>query len=258
MAKKSPVRNPPVSPIMVMPPDAPPSDDGAPSSRPERPPSVAIRDSSRNLRAKAKRDEKRGKAPMAPDPFLRDVFTDLVTDPRSVHTKHPGSDLLFEMMLEGPPGLATFLWNPNPHFAAFLRKSREEAGLSIRQAAPHLGVSAAYISRLETGGYASAPSVDRLFKMADLYAVDRAEMLTQAGVRVDVPDDAKVEDTTEAEFAALLMDAQIKPTLFTADLLHYVPNRLKRQWIEWALKLTAQDDPREYLLRLIHKAQGKP
>lgn len=257
MAKKSPVRNPP-PPTLAPAADAPESGDAPPSMPPGRRPSVAISKTARKVRANARRGEKRGKAPMAPDPFLRDVFTDLVTDPRAVHTKHAGSDRLFEMMLEGPPGLATFLWNPNPHFAAFLRKSREDAGLSIRQAAPHLGVSAAYVSRLETGGYASAPSVDRLFKMADLYAVDRAEMLTQAGVRVDVPEDAKVDDATEAEFASMLMDAQIKPTLFTADLLHYVPNRLKRQWIEWALKLTAQDDPREYLLRLIHKAQGKP
>ena len=257
MAKKSPIRNPPQPPLAHAPaPDAPAS--AAPGGPAGARASVAISEDARALRAKDNRNEKRGKGRIAPDPFLREVFTDLVTDPRSVHTKHAGSDRLFEMMLEGPPGLATFLWNPNPHFAAFLRKSREDAGLSIRQAAPHLGVSAAYVSRLETGGYASAPSVDRLFKMADLYAVDRAEMLTQAGVRVDVPDDAKVADTTEAEFAAMLMDAQIKPTLFTSDLLHYVPNRLKRQWIEWALKLTVQDNPREYLLRLIHKAQGKP
>lgn len=263
MAKKSPVRNPPppppVVPTTAAQPEPPSPSTPATEATDEvrQRPSVAISKTVANLRAKDSRNGKRGKGRIAPDPFLREVFTDLVTDPRSIHTKHAGSDRLFEMMLEGPPGLATFLWNPNPHFAAFLRKSREDAGLSIRQAAPHLGVSAAYISRLETGGYASAPSVDRLFKMADLYAVDRAEMLTQAGVRVDVPEDAKVEDTTEAEFAAMLMDAQIKPTLFTADLLHYVPSRLKRQWIEWALKLTAQDDPREYLLRLIHKAQGK-
>lgn len=260
MAKKSPVRHPPPSTEGQAPvaPASVPDAGSASDSGSERRPSAAISKEARSLRSKASRDEQRGKARVAPDPFLREVFTDLVTDPRSVHTKHAGSDRLFEMMLEGPPELATFLWNPNPHFASFLRKAREDAGLSIRQAAPHLGVSAAYLSRLETGGYASAPSVERLFKMADLYAVDRAEMLTQAGVRVDVPDDSRVVDTTDAEFAELLMDAQIKPTLFTADLLHYVPPRLKRQWIEWALKLTAQDNPREYLLRLIHKAQGKP
>lgn len=188
--------------------------------------------------------------------YLRAVMKDLLLDPRSVHTKYPDSDRLFEGLIgEAGPELLTYLWNPSPHFAAYLRSSREGAGLSIRQAAPKLGVSPAYISRLETGGYASAPSVERLFKMADLYAVERAEMLTQAGVRVDVPDDLKVKDTTDAEFRAILMDPPLHPTLFTQECLHYVSPRMKRQWIEWGLRLTEQENPREYLLKLIKEGQ---
>ncbi len=197
----------------------------------------------------------KGAKSAAPEGFFREMMTDIITDPRKVHEKHTGADRLFEMLIEAPGELAALLWTPNPHFSAFLRAAREGAGLSIRQVAPHLGVSAAYISRLETGGYASAPSIERLVKMADLYSIPRQEMLTQAGIRVDVPPDAMVKDTTEAEFAEMLMDQQLRPTHFAPELLHYVPARLKRQWIEWAIKLTAQENPREFLMNLIHKAQ---
>ncbi len=75
-----------------------------------------------------------------------------------------------------------FIYQPSATFPAFLRGAREAAGLSIRQTAAAIGISAAWLSRLETGGSARQPSIDRLRRMAELYNVELHGMIGEAGV----------------------------------------------------------------------------
>src|SRR5262245_38720842 len=70
-----------------------------------------------------------------------------------------------------PVADASFVWSPSARFPAYLRRVREAAGVSMRQAAPALGVSYAWLARIETGGYARPPSLQRLHAMAELYRV---------------------------------------------------------------------------------------
>jgi transcriptional regulator with XRE-family HTH domain len=147
----------------------------------------------------------------------------------------------------------TFVWRRNPEFPNYLRRTREKAGLSVRQAAPAIGVSVPYLSRLETGGPAKRPDVQRLYRMADVYGVDRRAMLVNAGVKVELPPELAYFDKLDSQFAALMLDPTIKPALLTEDALSYFSDRLKIQIIEWADKLTRQPDPHAYLMKLLDK-----
>ena len=152
---------------------------------------------------------------------------------------------------EPAPGASAYVWNRNPEFPAYLRQVREKAGISIRQAAPALGISVPYLSRLETGGAAKPPDMRRLFAMADLYGIDRREMLRNAGMALDIPRDLSLEDRTEAQFARIMLDPALKPPLLNEDVLHFVAPRLKAQLIQWALHLVMQKSPRDYLNKLL-------
>ncbi|WP_339948838.1 helix-turn-helix transcriptional regulator [uncultured Albimonas sp.] len=56
-----------------------------------------------------------------------------------------------------------------PRIAATLRKARERSGLSLDEAARHLGISTASLSRMETA--VSGVSADRVEALARLYQV---------------------------------------------------------------------------------------
>ncbi len=149
----------------------------------------------------------------------------------------------------------TFIWSPKREFPAFLRRVREEAQISLRQAAPALGMSAAYLSRLETGGPARQPSLDRLNRMATLYNVDRHAMYEAAGVHVGLPENYDMVDYTDDEFEALMMDPELRPGMMTHEALNYFSPRMKRQVVELAQHLICQADPVMYFSRLMAKAQ---
>ena len=149
----------------------------------------------------------------------------------------------------------TFIWSPKREFPAYLRKVREDAKVSLRQAAPALGMSAAYLSRLETGGPARQPSLDRLNRMAALYNVDRHAMYEAAGVHVGLPENYDMLDWTDDEFEALMLDPVLQPGMMTHEALNYFSPRMKRQIIEFAQSLVAQADPAAYLTHLLQKAR---
>lgn len=149
----------------------------------------------------------------------------------------------------------TFIWSPKREFPAYLRKVREDAKVSLRQAAPALGMSAAYLSRLETGGPARQPSLDRLNRMAALYNVDRHAMYEAAGVHVGLPENYDMLDWTDDEFEAVMLDPVLQPGMMTHEALNYFSPRMKRQIIEFAQSLVAQDDPAAYLAHLLQKAK---
>jgi transcriptional regulator with XRE-family HTH domain/quercetin dioxygenase-like cupin family protein len=62
------------------------------------------------------------------------------------------------------------------HVGARLRQARQEAGLSLREVARQLGVSASFVSQLETGK--SQPSVATLYSLAQLLNVSIDELFS--------------------------------------------------------------------------------
>lgn len=73
------------------------------------------------------------------------------------------------------------------HFGSTLRILRTEAGLGLRELAQRIGVSGAYLSRVENGRDA-APTPDRLIAIADALGLPRAvllELARQTGPAVD-------------------------------------------------------------------------
>ncbi len=73
------------------------------------------------------------------------------------------------------------------HFGATLRLLRVEAGISLRELASRIGVSGAYLSRVENG-HDPAPTPDRLIAIADVLGLPRPvllELARQAGPAVD-------------------------------------------------------------------------
>lgn len=55
-------------------------------------------------------------------------------------------------------------------FGKMIRKSRQDMGLNIRIAASKIGISYAYLSKLETG-ICQKPKMDILYKIVDFYAL---------------------------------------------------------------------------------------
>lgn len=145
---------------------------------------------------------------------------------------------------------ASFVWSPSAGFPAYLRRVREAAGISMRQAAPALGVSYAWLARIETGGYARPPSLQRLHAMAELYRVDPREMLHEAGVRIALPPGLDTGPSLDERFEAVVLHPELRPALLDQAALAYVPHRVKRQWLEFARKLAEHPDPRALLERL--------
>jgi PTS system nitrogen regulatory IIA component len=73
------------------------------------------------------------------------------------------------------------------HFGTTLRLLRTEAGISLRALASRIGVSGAYLSRIENG-HDPAPTPDRLIAIADALGLPRpvlVDLARQAGPAVD-------------------------------------------------------------------------
>lgn len=152
-------------------------------------------------------------------------------------------------------GEVAFVWSPSPSFPDYLRRIRDAAGLSIRAACAAIGVSYAYLARLETGGPASTPTLDRLFKMAEVYGVDKRELLHEAGVRLQMPDTIDLVDRLDAQFAAVVLSDELRPPLLDENAVHYLGDRTKRQWLDFAQKLADSPDPKALLTRLLRGAR---
>lgn len=83
----------------------------------------------------------------------------------------------------------------------FLRLRRQQAGLGLRDAARRLGVSHAYLSRVETGKETSVPTVATLESMARAYLCDANALLCMAE---RVPDDVAEYVTSDPRVMAAL------------------------------------------------------
>lgn len=69
-----------------------------------------------------------------------------------------------------------------------LRALREARALGLREVARKLGLSATYVSTIETGQLKTPPAAEVLRALAKLYAVDADRLLLLAG---RLPDDVK-------------------------------------------------------------------
>lgn len=81
--------------------------------------------------------------------------------------------------------VATVVEEHRRAFGAWLREQRRGSEISLREAATRLGMCAAKLSRIETGGHARVRSDATLRAFAALYAVPVEEVYVQAGLHVD-------------------------------------------------------------------------
>lgn len=255
MAKTRPPRPPAVPPSTPAAPESPPATDLAPKSLPPGSPAPGEPGFPDEATLRVMLD-----MPKPPPPFGEPGN---LAAPRSFGglTYTPTGPYTYKVTEDDPAGSEegdddtqeAVVWRRNPQFPHYIRRARESAGLSIRQAAPAIGVSVAYLSRLENGGPARSPNIGRLYHMADVYGVDRRTMLQHAGVHVEVPPELARFDKLASQFAAAMLDPAVKPALLSEEALHYMSDRLKMQIIEWADKLTRQPDPHTYLWSLLDK-----
>ena len=69
---------------------------------------------------------------------------------------------------------------PGNRFGRRIRKLRKKSGTSLRKFAEEMDMSAAYLSRIETGKF-PPPAEDKIIAMADSLGSDRDELLALAG-----------------------------------------------------------------------------
>jgi transcriptional regulator with XRE-family HTH domain len=149
-----------------------------------------------------------------------------------------------------PAGYMTFYWEPDPNFPAYLRKCRESAGLTLREASKGVGISLAGLGRLETGDFPKKPNINLLNHLADLYGIDSREMLHHAGIRVQMPEGIDLRAIADRQFEAIFLDSRLRPALMDAGSLQFFSYRMKRAILELIDKLVAQPDPQRLIDQL--------
>lgn len=97
-------------------------------------------------------------------------------------------------------------------FGDYLKNTREKAGLGINELAKASGVSAPYLSRLESGAR-KTPLPDVLKKLAPHLKVSYEEMMRAANY-IDIPADPKYAELR----AVSLADEYIQKGLTEADI----------------------------------------
>lgn len=85
-----------------------------------------------------------------------------------------------------------------------IRRRRAEAGLSHRAVASALGVSSSVIKRLETGTNHPDLTVGQLARLADLLAVNVADLITKPRRSPDGPDPSPADETSPDDDAAVV------------------------------------------------------
>jgi transcriptional regulator with XRE-family HTH domain len=91
------------------------------------------------------------------------------------------------------------------HFGQVLRKTRIEAGHSLRKFAQLIGVSPTYLSQIEQGKVPTPPTADRVRKMAEVLNQNVDEWIALAG---RLPDDLpRIIQEQPQEMATFLREA---------------------------------------------------
>jgi len=77
--------------------------------------------------------------------------------------------------------------SPTTPLGAYIRKSREAAGLTLRQLAEAAGINYGYLGHIEAGERAK-PGADVLQRIADVLELDAHDLLKFLGVRASLPE----------------------------------------------------------------------
>ena len=113
-------------------------------------------------------------------------------------------------------------------------------GLGLREAAVLVNLSYSYVSKIETGARDAPPSLKVLQRLSDAYYRDIREILYEAGLRPDVvggADEAQVD--LDARFHQLVAHPRLRPPGMNKTVEGCLSPLVKAMWIEFALKLAA-------------------
>ncbi len=150
------------------------------------------------------------------------------TAPRTRHYGPPPS---------GPLSLQVVLGDHRGSFGQYLRRMRQNHGLSLRAAAEHFGVSFIYLQRLELGRGPRLVGMDWMKKIAAVYGRDLVEVTREAGLVAEVPPQSDDTPSIDEEFERLVTHPALAPYGLDARALAFYSLHQKQQWIEFARKL---------------------
>ena len=136
-------------------------------------------------------------------------------------------------------GEVAFYRDHNPGFGPYLRKLREDFGLSLRDAADELEMSFAKLQKMETGGRFRIDSLDLFVSIADLYVRPRSEVLEAAGIRVLEPHAVTDEIDDDSAFTRLVLHPALRPLRMDERWVDSFSSLQKKQWVEFANRLEA-------------------
>lgn len=129
------------------------------------------------------------------------------------------------------------IWARRPSFGPYVRRIREEKGISLRNAAAELGVSFNYLAKLETGGRIKAPTPRLMQAIADYFGRDVNEVLREAGFQTKTPPAVRHQERVDQEFRRLMTHPEIRPLRIDAAGLDYYSPLQKLQVLELAARL---------------------
>lgn len=136
-------------------------------------------------------------------------------------------------------GEVAFYREHNAGFGPYLRKLREDRGLSLRDAADQLGMTFAKLQKMETGGRFRIDGLGLFGDIADVYVRPRAEVLEAAGIRVLEPQAVSGEMDDESAFARLVLNPALRPLRMDERWIDSFSSLQKKQWVEFATRLEA-------------------
>ncbi len=157
--------------------------------------------------------------------------------PRTPTPPTPAGTVVEPHPLARAIGEVAFYREHNPGFGPYLRKLREERGLSLRDAADQLGMTFAKLQKMETGGRFRIDTLHLFGDIADLYVRPRAEVLESAGIRVLEPHEITNELDEESAFARLALHPALRPLRMDERWLDSFSTLQKKQWVEFAKRL---------------------
>jgi transcriptional regulator with XRE-family HTH domain len=136
-------------------------------------------------------------------------------------------------------GEVAFYREHNTTFGPYLRKLRDQRGLSLRDAADQVGLTFAKLQKMETGGRFRIDSLSLFGAIADLYGRPRNEVLEAAGIKVLEPQEVGSDLDDDNAFARLVLNPALRPMRMDDRWLDSFSSLQKRQWVEFAKRLEA-------------------
>ena len=156
-------------------------------------------------------------------------------------------------------GASSWVWSPPLNFGGYLSGLRGTRRLSLRAAAEQLGVSFAYLHKLENEPLANPLDLGLLSRIAETYRQNMQEVVEAAGMRVRVtPLDPKISGVRD-QFRRLLLDPG-GPKLAAHDLteldMAHLPDKHMRWMVQAIVNAVDYYDGLHDAPRLVRKTAG--